>query len=58
MASVVGKFARPVWALRRIRELGVGQLASEFLVKRWRVAPITAVGPFMRKARVTLKPAD
>jgi hypothetical protein len=57
MASVVAKLSRPAWALRRIRELGVGRLASEFLVKRWRIAPITAVGPTMRALRVARRPS-
>lgn len=58
MAGVIAKLARPVWAMRRIKQLGVGQLASEFLVKKWRIVPITAVGPTMRKLRIASRPAD
>jgi hypothetical protein len=58
MASLVLKLLRPVSAFRRIRELGIGKLASEFLVRRWRIVPVDLVGPLVRLARIALHPYD
>src|SRR6185503_11092042 len=58
MASLLQRVARPVATIRRVRELGFGLSALDLLGKRYRIAPVTVVGPMMRALRIIGSPLD
>jgi hypothetical protein len=58
MASLLQRVARPVATIRRVRELGFGLSAFDLLGKRYRIAPVTVVGPMMRALRIIGSPLD
>jgi hypothetical protein len=57
MAGILVNLARPGHVVRRVRELGVGRVAADYLVKRGRL-PLSLVGTGLRAARIAARPLD